>query len=245
MELRRRLAESADGDYRAFQLRLVPGIPPETVVGVRTPGLRALARELCGTAEGEAFLREVPHALFEENLIHFFMLERIRDFDRCAAAVDAFLPYVDCWPVSDQARPPVFRKNHARLMPWIRRWIRSEHVYTARFGLRMLMNEFLGEDFSPECLELAASRRSGDYYLNMMTAWFFATALAKRYGETVPYMEQGRLDEWVRRRAIQKALESGRVTEEHKACLRRLRQTPGPETGPAAQTEEYDDEDTH
>ena len=147
----------------------------------------------------------------------------IKDFEECIQRVEAFLPYVDCWPVSDQATPKSFRKNHEKLLPYIRKWISSEHVYTARFGIRMLMNEFLGEDFRKEYLELVASKKGDDYYLRMMVAWYFATALAKRYDETLPYIENHVLDEWTHRKAIQKAVESYRVTDEHKEYLKSLR----------------------
>ena len=158
----------------------------------------------------------LPHKYYEENLLHFIILSMIRDFEECVRAVDAFLPYVDCWPVSDQASPRSFKKNHSKLLPYIRKWIASEHVYTARFGIRMLMNEFLEEDFREEYLDLVASKKGDDYYLKMMGAWFFATALAKRYEESVRYFEDKKLDEWVHRKAIQKAVESYRVTDELK-----------------------------
>ena len=151
------------------------------------------------------------------------MLSIIRDFDECVRRVEAFLPYVDCWPVSDQATPKAFRKNHEKLLPYIQKWIASEHVYTARFGIRMLMNEFLDADFKEEYLSLVAAKQGEDYYLRMMVAWYFATALAKRYDETVPYLEARRLDEWTHRKTIQKAIESFRVTDAHKEYLRSLR----------------------
>ena len=147
----------------------------------------------------------------------------IKDFDQCVQLVEEFLPYVDCWPVSDQATPKAFKKNHQQLLPFIKKWIASDHVYTARFGMRMLMNEFLGEDFKTEYLDLVASKEGEDYYLKMMAAWYFATALAKQYEATIPYFEEGRLDAWVHRKAIQKAVESFRVTDEHKAYLKSLR----------------------
>ena len=147
----------------------------------------------------------------------------IKDFDECVEAVEAFLPYVDCWPVSDQATPKAFAKNHQKLLPYIRKWIASDHVYTARFGIRMLMNEFLGDDFKDEYPELVANKKGDDYYLKMMIAWYFATALAKKYNETIPFFEQRRLDEWVHRKAIQKAVESYRVSDEHKEYLKSLR----------------------
>ena len=212
-----------DEEYRAFQVKLVPNIPAEAILGVRTPDLRQIAKEVFESADREAFLKSLPHTCYEENLVHFFVLAMIRDFDECVRRVEAFLPYVDCWPASDQATPKSFRKNHEKLLPYIEKWIASDHVYTARFGLRMLMNEFLDEDFKEEYLALAASKQGEDYYLKMMIAWFFATALAKRYDETVPYLEQHRLDEWVHKKAIQKAIESFRVSDAHKEYLKRLR----------------------
>ena len=223
MTLYDRLIEVKDDAYREFQAKLVPNIPPETILGVRTPEMRKIAKEVCGSPDREVFLNSLPHRYYEENLIHFFVIAMIRDFDACVQAVEAFLPYVDCWPVSDQSTPKVFVKNHQKLLPYIRKWIASEHVYTARFGIRMLMNEFLGEDFREEYPELVASKKGDDYYLKMMIAWYFATALAKRYDETVPYFEDHRLDEWVHKKAIQKAMESYRVTDEHKEYLRGLR----------------------
>ena len=223
MTLYRRLAEVKDDAYWEFQAKLVPNIPEETIIGVRTPEMRRIAKEVFDGEEKDGFLRSLPHKYYEENLIHFFVLAMIRDFDECVRRVEAFLPYVDCWPASDQATPKSFRKNHEKLLPYIEKWIASDHVYTARFGLRMLMNEFLDADFKEEYLALAASKQGEDYYLKMMIAWFFATALAKRYDETVPYLEQHRLDEWVHKKAIQKAIESYRVTAGHKEYLKSLR----------------------
>lgn len=223
MTLYRRLAEVRDDAYREFLAKLVPNIPKETILGVRTPEMRKIAKEVFESTERDAFLNDLPHRYYEENLIHFFVLAMMKDFDECVRRVEVFLPYVDCWPASDQATPKAFRKHHEKLLPYIRKWIASDHVYTARFGLRMLMNEFLDADFKEEYLALAASKQGEDYYLKMMIAWFFATALAKRYDETVPYLEQHRLDEWVHKKAIQKAIESFRVSDAHKEYLKRLR----------------------
>lgn len=223
MTLYNQLIKVKDDAYRAFQAKLVPNVSPETILGVRTPEMRKIAREIFVSPDREAFLSDLPHRYYEENLIHFFVISMIRDFDACVRAVETFLPYVDCWPVSDQATPKAFAKNHEKLLPYIRKWIASEHVYTARFGIRMLMNEFLGEDFREEYPELVANKKGEDYYLKMMAAWYFATALAKRYDETVPYFEDRRLDEWVHRKAIQKAVESYRVSDEHKEYLKSLR----------------------
>jgi 3-methyladenine DNA glycosylase AlkD len=223
MTLYDRLMAVQDMEYRAFMMNLVPNVPPETIIGVRTPAMRAIAKELSKSPDRDAFLSTLPHPYYEEKLIHFFVLAEIKDFDECVTRVEIFLPYVDCWPVSDQATPKTFRKNHEKLLPYVRKWIASGHVYTARFGLRMLMNEFLDDDFKPEYLALAASKQGDDYYLKMMVAWFFATALAKQYDETVPYFETHRLDEWTHRKAIRKAIESYRVSDAHKAYLRSLR----------------------
>ena len=155
--------------------------------------------------------------------MHFFVISMIKDFDETVQKVEAFLPFVDCWPVSDQATPKSFKKNHEKLLPYVKKWIASDEVYTARFGIRMLMNEYLGDDFKEEYLELVASKRGDDYYLKMMVAWYFATALAKRYDESVKYIEEHRLDDWVHKKAIQKAVESFRVSDEHKEYLKRFR----------------------
>lgn len=223
MTLSDRLSAVRDDKYKQFQAKLVPNISPDTILGVRTPDLRTIAKEVSASGDRDAFLTDLPHRYYEENLIHFFVLALIKDFDECVQRVEAFLPFVDCWPVSDQATPKVFTKNHQKLLPYIREWITSEHVYTARFGIRMLMNEFLGNDFKEEYPELVASKKGDDYYLKMMIAWYFATALAKKYDETIPYFENRKLDEWVHRKAIQKAVESYRVTDEHKNYLKSLR----------------------
>ncbi|MBQ6559200.1 MAG: DNA alkylation repair protein [Erysipelotrichaceae bacterium] len=217
------LMEAKDDAYREFQVKLVPNIPSETILGVRTPEMRKIAKEVYGSPEREAFLNDLPHRYYEENLIHFFVISLIRDFDECVQAVEAFLPYVNCWPVSDQATPKAFAKNHQKLLPYIRKWIASDHVYTARFGIRMLMNEFLGEDFREEYLDLVANKKGQDYYLKMMVAWYFATALAKKYDETIPYFEKHELDEWTHKKAIQKAVESYRVSDDHKEYLKSLK----------------------
>ena len=223
MNISDRLLEVRDEKYKHFQSRLVPNIDPEKMIGVRTPQLRQIASEVFKSGEMDEFLNDLPHRYYEENLVHFLVIALIRDFDECIEKTEAFLPYVDCWPVSDQASPKCFRKNHDRLLPYIRTWIASDHIYTARFGIRMLMNEYLGDDFAEEYLELVAAKKGEDYYLKMMIAWYFATALAKQYDKTLPYLENHRLDEWVHRKTIQKALESYRVSQEHKEYLRTLR----------------------
>ena len=223
MTVYKRLLEVKDDEYKEFQAKLVPNIPAENIIGVRTPQMRAIAKDVFNSPERDDFLNELPHKYYEENLVHFFVIALIKDFDECVREVEKFLPFVDCWPVSDQATPESFKKNHDKLLPYIKKWIDSDEVYTARFGMRMLMNEYLGDDFKEEYLELVASKKGDDYYLKMMIAWYFATALAKRYDESVKYIEERRLDEWVHKKAIQKAIESYRVTDEHKEYLRSLR----------------------
>ena len=218
-----RLKKVKDDEYKEFQAKLVPNISADTILGVRTPEMRKIAKEVFLSKEKDAFLKDLPHKYYEENLVHFFILSMIKDFDECVKAVEEFLPYVDCWPVSDQATPKSFKKNHEKVLPYIKKWIASDHVYTARFGIRMLMNEFLGEDFKKEYLKIIASKKGDDYYLKMMVAWYFATALAKQYDESVKYIEDHKLDEWVHKKAIQKAVESYRVSDEHKEYLKSLR----------------------
>ena len=170
MTVYERLIACSDEQYKEFQSKLVPNIPKETVLGVRTPDMRRIAKEIRGTEEAEGFLAELPHKFYEENLVHFFLIAMIKDFDQCVQAVETFLPYVDCWPVCDQSTPKVFAKNHEKLLPLIRKWMDSDHVYTARFGIRMLMNEFLGEDFQPEYLAWVAGVQGEDYYIKMWPA---------------------------------------------------------------------------
>ncbi|SHI23289.1 3-methyladenine DNA glycosylase AlkD [Butyrivibrio fibrisolvens DSM 3071] len=223
MSVYERLSKLRNEKYRDFQSKLVPNISKDLILGVKTPEMRKIAKDIKDTQEAEDFLKELPHKYYEENLVHFFLIAMIKDFDKCVEAVETFLPYVDCWPVCDQASPNVFKKNHAKILPLIKKWIDSDHVYTSRFGMRMLMNEFLGDDFKPEYLEWVASVKGEDYYVKMMVAWYFATALAKQYDESVVYIEKRRLDPWTHKKAIQKAIESFRVSDEHKEFLKTLR----------------------
>lgn len=223
MTVYERLLACRSEEYREFQSKLVPNIPKDTILGVRTPDMRKIAKEIKGAEEAEVFLKELPHQYYEENLVHFFLIAMIKDFDECVNQVEIFLPFVNCWPVCDQSSPKVFTKHHDKLLPYIKKWLDSDHIYTVRFGIRMLMNEFLGEDFRPEYLEWVASVSCEDYYVKMMVAWFFATALAKRYDESIVYLEEHRLESWTHRKTIQKAIESFRVSDEHKEFLKTMR----------------------
>lgn len=221
--IRERLFGLRDEEYAAFQLRLMPGTAPERVIGVRTPALRALARELRGTSEAAEFTAALPHEYYDENNLHGFLLEYIKDFGEAAAAVDAFLPYVDNWATCDLMSPRAFKKRPPELMEKIREWTASERTYTIRFGIEMLMSHYLDEAFSPEYAELVASLRSEEYYVNMMIAWYFATALAKQWDAALPFIEGRRLDRWTHNKTIQKAVESYRITPEQKTYLKTLR----------------------
>lgn len=223
MEIREKLFALADEKYKAFQSKLLPTVAPECVIGVRTPALRALAKEIAGTKEAEVFLGQLPHTYFEENNLHAFLLCRIRDFDSCIAAVDAFLPYVDNWATCDQMSPKALQKDLPALRAQAEKWMRSAHPYTVRFGIGMLMQYFLDAEFSDAYPRAVAAVRSEEYYVQMMQAWYFATALAKQYEAVLPYFTEGRMDAWVQNKAIQKAIESYRVPDAHKAHLRTLK----------------------
>ena len=223
MSIRETLFSLREEKFAAFQAKLIPNVAPERVSGVRTPTLRKLAKTLRGSGQAEEFLKALPHEFFEENNLHAFLLCEMKDFEACVQAVEDFLPYVDNWATCDQMSPGVFRKNKQALLPHIRRWIASEQCYTRRFGIGMLMSHFLDEDFREEYLSLVSDIRSEEYYVNMMIAWYFATALAKQYEAALPYLENRRLDPWVHNKAIQKAVESFRVSDGHKTYLKTLK----------------------
>jgi len=219
-----RLFALQDLEYQKFQSKLIPNVPRSTVIGVRTPALRKLAKELSKEPLAGEFMACLPHRYLEENSLHGFLIETIRDYDEAIRALDAFLPYVDNWATCDLISPKVFRKHLPELYRQIPRWLQSSHPYTIRFGEGMLLRWFLDEPaFRPEALELAASVRSEEYYVNMMTAWFFATALTKQYDAALPYIEGHRLEAWTHNKAIQKAAESCRVPAERKAYLKTLK----------------------
>ena len=221
--IQERLFALQDTDYAAFQRPLMPTVEEEAFIGVRTPALRSLAKELKGSDEANAFLKQLPHTYFDENQLHAFLISLEKDFDTALAQTDAFLPCINNWATCDQLSPKAFRKNKAALRASIDAWLLSPHEYTVRFGMGMLMEHFLDEDFTPEVLEAAASVRRGEYYIRMMQAWFFATALAKQYKAALPYLEQNRLAPWVHNKTIQKSVESYRITPEQKAYLKTLR----------------------
>ena len=221
--IRAQLFALQDKEYQVFYSRLMPTLPPETVIGVRVPLLRKLAKQLADTPEAEAFLQELPHFYCEENALHAFLLEPVRDYGTALAATERFLPYVDNWAVCDSFSPKVFAQHKPELLPAIRRWLGSDQVYTVRYGIGMLMRYYLDEQFKPEYPKKVAEVKSDEYYVNMMIAWYFATALAKQWDAAVPYIEQHRLSEWVHKKTIQKAVESYRITSEQKEYLKGYR----------------------
>ena len=221
--IREELFRLQDVEYRDFQKKLIPTVDPESVIGVRTPELRKLAKDLYRQPEAAEFLNTLPHEYFDENQLHAFMISEEKDFDRCIVEVEAFLPYVDNWATCDQLSPKAFGKNKDRLLLHIRNWIESDHTYTKRFAIGMLMQHYLDDDFDPDYPEIVAKVRSEEYYVNMMIAWYFATALAKQYDAAIPYIEGQRLDVWTHNKAIQKARESRRITPEQKEHLKTLK----------------------
>lgn len=210
------LNENQDETYRQMQIRLLPNLDPDSIIGVRTPMLRTIAKQL---EDGSAFLENLPHRYFEENQIHSFLLEREKNFDAAVSEIERFLPFVDNWATCDQLRPRCFQKNRQKLLPYIQKWISSDEPYTVRFGVGMLMVHFLDEDFEESLLELPTGVQSREYYVQMMIAWYYATALAKQYKTTLPYISGYRLDKWTHNKTIQKAVESYRVSPEHKQEL--------------------------
>jgi 3-methyladenine DNA glycosylase AlkD len=222
-EIQRRLFELQDLKYKEFHCKLMPTVNPETVIGVRTPNLRKLAKEYSKTPEALEFLEILPHKYYEENNLHGFLIETIRYYDSAIDAVDTFLPYIDNWATCDLISPKVFKKHLPELYEKIKAWLKSDRTYTVRFGIGMLMSFYLDDNFKPEMLELVAGVRSEEYYINMMIAWYFATALAKQYDAALPYIREQRLEKWTHNKAIQKALESYRISDETKAYLRTLK----------------------
>ena len=222
-EIRSELIKLQDPSYRDFQVNLIPTVAPEKIIGVRTPELRTLAKALSKRDDISVFLDDLPHSSFEENQLHAFILSVMKDAEACIKLVDKFLPYVDNWATCDQMSPKIFKKHKELLLGFVNEWIKSDHTYTRRFAIGMLMEHFLDDDFKTSYLTKVARVRSDEYYVNMMIAWYFATALAKQYDQTVPYIEKQNLDIWTHNKSIQKAVESYRITEEQKAYLKTLK----------------------
>ena len=215
--------ERKEEAYGQFQTKLIPTINPDSVIGVRTPELRKLAKTFAKREDCIEFLKQLPHTFFEENQLHSFIVSLNKDFDSCVLQVEEFLPYIDNWATCDQLSPQIFKKEKEKLLPYIDKWLHSEHTYTIRFGIGMLMAHFLDEHFQESYAQRVLEIQSEEYYINMMRAWYFATALAKQYECILPIMEEKKLDVWTHNKTIQKAIESYRITEEQKIYLRTLK----------------------
>lgn len=222
-EIIRELFRLQDRDYALLQAKIIPNVASERIIGVRTPALRTFAKTLYKDSDIEDFLSGVPHRYFDEDQLHAFVISLEKDFDRCITRVDAFLPYIDNWATCDQLSPKVFKKNPEKLLPFIQTWIKSDKTYTVRFAIGMLMQHFLDENFDTKYVDMVAEVKSKEYYINMMIAWYFATALAKQYESVLPYIEEKRLDSWTHNKTIQKSVESYRITDEQKKYLKSMK----------------------
>ena len=222
-EIRQRLFENQDLGYRDFHAKLMPNIDKENIIGVRNPAVRALAKEYIKREDISDFLADIPHRYYEENNLHVLLIEKTKDFDLCVKQFCDFLPYVNNWATCDIPSPKAFKKNTQKLYPQIKKWLASGETYTVRFGIEMLMNFCLDENFSLDHLQLVADVQSDEYYVNMMRAWYFATALAKQYEAALPFLEERKLDRWTHNKTISKAHDSFRITDEQKEYLKTLR----------------------
>ena len=222
-DLHKKLYSLQDLKYRDMQIKIIPNLDPDSIIGVRTPDLRIIAKDMVKAGDHTEFLKALPHEYFEENQLHAFILSGMKDFDMCITELQKFLPYVDNWATCDQMSPKIFKKKKEELPKYIEEWIRSDKTYTVRFSVGMLMEHFLDDDYDPGYPEMVAGLRSEEYYVNMMIAWYFATALAKQYESILPFIEGKKLDNWTHNKAIRKSIESRRITEEQKNYLRSLK----------------------
>lgn len=222
-DIRKELKKLQDKGYQKMQVTIIPTVDADSIIGVRTPALRQMAKELSKREDISSFLSDVPHKFFEENQLHAFILSGMKDAESCIKLVDEFLPFVDNWATCDQMSPKVFKKNKQLLLEYVDKWIKSDHTYVKRFAIGMLMEHFLDEDFKTSYLTKVSKIRSEEYYVNMMIAWYFATALAKQYEDTLPFIEKQKLDKWTHNKSIQKAVESYRITPEQKEYLKTLK----------------------
>ncbi len=223
MTIQNRLFELQDKEYAAFQSKLIPTLAKDKIIGVRIPAARKLAMQVIKDGLANAFLKDLPHVFYDENILHSLLISEIKDYSECIRQVDVFLPYVDNWAVCDIIAPKVFKKNRQELIGKIKEWSSARQTYTCRFGLGILMCHYLDQDFVEEYLEIPALVQSDDYYVKMMVAWFFATALSKQWDAALPYLIKNRLDPWTHNKTIQKARESFRITKEQKIYLKELK----------------------
>lgn len=217
------LLKYKDDKNAEFQSKLTPSIEKSRFLGVRVPNARKIAKKAVSEYDYNKFLDKLPHKYYDENLIHSLIVSQIKDYDECIKRVNEFLPYVDNWAACDTMSPKCFKKHRSELLKQIKIWVKSKHTYTCRFGVDMLMSHYLDEDFKPEYLAIPSKIHSKEYYINMMIAWYYATALAKKWDDTIIYLEENRLDVWVHNKTIQKAIESYRITDKQKKYLRTLK----------------------
>ena len=223
MNIINELFKLQDKEYAIFQSKLTPSVEKNKFIGVRVPDVRNLAKQYIKDEESQEFLNSLPHEYYDENMLHGLLVSEIKDYEICIKEVDRFLPYVDNWAVCDIMSPRIFKKHKDRLIIKIKEWSKSNHTYTCRFGIEMLMSYYLDEDFKEEYLKIPTEIHSDEYYVKMMIAWFFATALAKQWDATIPYIEDDKLDKWIHNKTIQKARESYRITENQKEYLKTLK----------------------
>ena len=222
-EIREELNKLKDDKYRDMQIKIIPSVEADSIIGVRTPDLRKLSKQISKREDVREFLKDLPHRYFDENQLHAFIISEMKDYERCIEETVHFLPYVNNWATCDQMSPKIFKKHKKELLIYIKKWIKSKDTYTIRFGIGMLMEHFLDEDYDIKYPEMVAKLRSEEYYVNMMIAWYFATALAKQYDSILPFIEEKRLDVWTHNKAIQKSIESYRITPEQKEYLKALK----------------------
>ena len=223
MEILEELFKLQDKEYAEFQSKLTPSVDKSKFIGVRVPEVRKLAKLYFKDENSKEFLNTLPHKYYDENMVHGLLISEIKDYEECIREVDKFLPYVDNWAVCDIMSPKIFKKNKDKLIEKIKIWSKSKDVYTCRFGIEMLMRNYLDKDFKSEYLNIPSTIVSDEYYINMMIAWFYATALAKHWNDSIKYIENKKLTKWVHNKTIQKARESYRITDEQKEYLKNLK----------------------
>ena len=223
MDICKELFLLQDLEYKEFHSRLLPSIDDKAIIGIRIPMLRKFAKNIANTPEAEAFMAHLPHKYYEENNLHAFLIEQIKDYDEALRQTERFLPYIDNWATCDSFLPKIFKKNTDKLIVKINQWLKSDKPYTIRYAIGLLMSLYLDEGFKAEYAEEVSKIKSEEYYVNMMIAWYFATALAKQYDATIPYLTEKRLDKWVHNKTIQKATESRRILPETKEMLKKLK----------------------
>ena len=224
MDIKKKLFEMQDIGYRDFHAKLMPTVDKEKIIGIRIPVLRKFAKEIVNTPYACEFMSALPHEYYEENNLHAFLIAEIKDFDECIAELEVFLPYINNWATCDSLRPECFKSNTDRLLRYIYKWLGSDKPYTVRFAIEVLMVYYLDERFKPEYMDSVSKIKSDEYYVNMMIAWYFATALAKQYEAAIPYIKSKTLSPWVHNKTISKAIDSYRISKETKEYLKTMKQ---------------------